>query len=49
VPISVGYQSGMWILEQSLGPAWTMEAKVAWTSAYAVLAGVMMEAAEPTI
>lgn len=35
----------LWTFEQSLGSKWTMEASRAWASAYAVLAGVMKEAA----
>jgi hemoglobin-like flavoprotein len=35
----------LWTFEQSLGSNWTMEASRAWASAYAVLAGVMKEAA----
>lgn len=37
----------LWTFEQSLGPGWTREAKLAWAGAYAVLAGVMKEAAAP--
>ena len=35
----------LWTLEQGLGPAFTDEAKEAWTTAYGTLAGVMKEAA----
>ena len=35
----------LWTFERSLGSAWTNEAKLAWAGAYAVLAGVMREAA----
>jgi hemoglobin-like flavoprotein len=35
----------LWTFEQSLGSRWTKEASRAWASAYAVLAGVMKEAA----
>jgi nitric oxide dioxygenase len=35
----------LWTLEQGLGPAFTDEARAAWTTAYATLAGVMKEAA----
>lgn len=35
----------LWTLEQGLGPAFTDEAKAAWTTAYGTLAGVMKEAA----
>jgi hemoglobin-like flavoprotein len=35
----------LWTFEHSLGPAWTAEARMAWASAYAVLAGLMKEAA----
>ena len=35
----------LWTFEQSLGSRWTTEASRAWASAYAVLAGVMKEAA----
>jgi hemoglobin-like flavoprotein len=35
----------LWMLEQTLGAAWTAETKLAWASAYAVLAGLMREAA----
>jgi hemoglobin-like flavoprotein len=34
----------LWTFEQSLGSAWTADAKLAWAGAYAVLAGVMREA-----
>jgi hemoglobin-like flavoprotein len=35
----------LWTLEQGLGSGWTPEAKVAWSSAYTLLADVMREAA----
>jgi nitric oxide dioxygenase len=35
----------LWTLEQGLGPAFTDEAKAAWTAAYGTLAGVMKDAA----
>jgi hemoglobin-like flavoprotein len=35
----------LWTLEQGLGSDWSLEVRVAWSSAYALLAGVMREAA----
>ncbi len=35
----------LWTLEQGLGAAWTPEVKEAWTACYALLAGVMQQAA----
>jgi hemoglobin-like flavoprotein len=35
----------LWTFEQSLGSKWTIDAGRAWASAYAVLAGIMKEAA----
>jgi hemoglobin-like flavoprotein len=35
----------LWTFEQTLGAAWTGEARMAWASAYAALAGLMKEAA----
>lgn len=32
----------LWTLEQGLGPAWTPEAKAAWTAAYGTLSGFMI-------
>jgi hemoglobin-like flavoprotein len=42
---SVG-EALLWTLEQGLGNAWTAEVKAAWAAAYALLSGVMREAAE---
>lgn len=52
----VGYQVGdadyepvgealLWTLEEGLGAAWTDELKEAWTAAYTLLAGQMIDAA----
>jgi len=35
----------LWTLEQGLGPAFTPEVRDAWAAAYALLSGVMIEAA----
>jgi hemoglobin-like flavoprotein len=35
----------LWMLERSLGAAFTADVKAAWAAAYAVLAGVMIDAA----
>jgi hemoglobin-like flavoprotein len=35
----------LWTLEQGLGSGWTLEVKVAWSGAYALLADVMRTAA----
>jgi hemoglobin-like flavoprotein len=35
----------LWALERGLAPAWTAEARTAWTQAYALLSGVMRRAA----
>lgn len=35
----------LWTLAQGLGPAFTPDARAAWTQAYAVLAGIMQDAA----
>lgn len=42
---SVG-EALLWTLEQGLGNAWTAEVKAAWAAAYALLSGVMREAAK---
>ncbi|MGI9335178.1 MAG: globin family protein [Gammaproteobacteria bacterium] len=34
----------LWTLEQGLGPAWTRQAREAWTSAYALISNVMRRA-----
>jgi hemoglobin-like flavoprotein len=34
----------LWTLEQSLGSNWTIEARLAWTNAYALVAGLMKQA-----
>ena len=36
----------IWTLEESFGPAFTTEVRAAWTAAYTMLAGVMLEAAK---
>lgn len=41
---SVG-QALLWTLAQGLGPAFTPEAREAWTQAYGLLAGIMQDAA----
>lgn len=41
---SVG-QALLWTLEQGLGPDFTPAARAAWTQAYTLLAGIMMQAA----
>ena len=38
-------QALLWTLEQGLGPAFTAEAREAWTAVYLTLAGVMQRAA----
>ena len=38
-------QALLWTLEQGLGPAFTVEAREAWTAVYLTLAGVMQRAA----
>jgi len=35
----------LWALEQGLGSAWTPQAKVAWSEAYAIVANVMRSGA----
>jgi nitric oxide dioxygenase len=35
----------LWTLEKGLGPAYTPDVASAWTSAYRLLSGVMVEAA----
>jgi hemoglobin-like flavoprotein len=35
----------LWTLQRGLGPAWTNEQAVAWTSAYATLSGFMVDEA----
>lgn len=35
----------LWAFEQSLGPAWNADVKLAWATAYTELAGLMKEAA----
>ena len=39
----------LWTLEQGLGEAFTPEVKEAWTRVYALLSGVMIEAAEAKV
>jgi hemoglobin-like flavoprotein len=34
----------LWTLEQGLGPAWTVEARAAWSEVYGLLSGVMQRA-----
>ena len=36
----------LWALEQGLGSAWTPQAKVAWSEAYAIVANVMRSGAD---
>ena len=50
--LAVSLLLNMWLrhltverIEQTLGAAWTGEARMAWASAYAALAGLMKEAA----
>jgi len=38
----------LWTLEQGLGPAFTSDAKAAWTALYGTVAGVMRKAASGT-
>ena len=35
----------LWTLERGLGPQWTREAAAAWTAAYSILSGFMIEQA----
>jgi hemoglobin-like flavoprotein len=37
----------LWTLAQGLGSAWTVEAKVAWSAAYSLVADVMRQAEKP--